>query len=120
MRQKTAIEEFDKIANEIDNEEYTGESEQENAIEFLRGAQTATVTFCQGRYFNKIKQLAKEYPDKVQIKHETDKGLVAHVPVRWIKVSAPRKVSEEQREAARERFQKYHAERQNKEEQGGN
>lgn len=80
----------------------------ENVIEFLRDSKTATVTFCQGRYVSKIKKLAEEYPEDVQITYENPDGsIVAHVPTKWVKVSAPRKISEEQREMFAERLAQY-------------
>ena len=80
----------------------------ENVIEFLRDSKTATVTFCQGRYVSKIKKLAEEYPEDVQITYENPDGsIVAHVPTKWVKVSAPRKMSEEQREMFAERLAQY-------------
>ena len=80
----------------------------ENVIEFLRDSKTATVTFCQGRYVSKIKKLAEEYPEDVQITYENPDGsIVAHVPTKWVKVSAPRKMTEEQREMFAERLAQY-------------
>lgn len=80
----------------------------ENVIEFLRDSKTATVTFCQGRYVSKIKKLAEEYPEDVQITYENPDGsIVAHVPTKWVKVSAPRKMSEEQKEMFAERLAQY-------------
>ena len=98
---------FEQAANEIENDIYTGEDEQENCIEFLKGAKTATVTFSQGRYITKIKSLAEKYPEDVQIVNETERHIVAHVPVRWVKINAPKAVSEEFKEAARERLNQY-------------
>ena len=80
----------------------------ENVIEFLRDSKTATVTFCQGRYVSKVKKLAEEYPEDVQITYENPDGsIVAHVPTKWIKISAPRKMTEEQREKCAERLAQY-------------
>ena len=80
----------------------------ENAIEFLRNTKTATVSFSQGKYISKIKKYAEAFPDDVKIVAEnTDGSIVAYVPVKWIKISPPRQISEEQKEAARERLSKY-------------
>lgn len=81
----------------------------ENIIEFLRGEETATVTFSQGRYISRIRELKERFPDQVEItdEPETNGGyLVAHVPTKWIRVSPPpqREYTEEQLEAMRERF----------------
>ena len=39
----------------------------ENVIEFLRGSETALVTFSQGRYISQVKALAERFPEDVQI-----------------------------------------------------
>ena len=39
----------------------------ENVLEFLRGSQTALVTFSQGRYISQVKTLAERFPEDVQI-----------------------------------------------------
>lgn len=50
---------------------------------------------------------AQERPDEVNLIIENDdRSALFHVPVNYIKVSPPRKVSEEQRAAAGERFKK--------------
>lgn len=78
---------------------------QDNVIEFLKGDKTATVTFCQARFITKIRKLAEKYPDECQITHENKDGsIVAHIPVKWIKISrVERHLSDEQIEIARER-----------------
>lgn len=37
-----------------------------------------------------------------------DGSIVAHIPTKWIKISAPRKMSEEQRERAVRRLAEYY------------
>lgn len=77
----------------------------ENNIEFLKGATTATVCFSQGRYVTRIRKLAESHPDECKILYtNSDGSIVAHIPTKWVKVSPPRKVSDEQREAASARF----------------
>lgn len=81
------------------------ELSKENNIEFLTGADTATITFTQRKYISKIKRLAKKYPDEIKYYVENKDGSVcAEVPLTWIKVSHPKIVSDEQREAARQRL----------------
>lgn len=77
----------------------------ENVIEFRLNEDTATVTFCQARFITKIRKLAEKYPDECQITHENKDGsIVAHIPVKWIKISrVERHLSDEQIEIARER-----------------
>ena len=66
----------------------------ENVIEFIRDAETATVTFCQGRYKTQIKKLAEKHPEECQIIAENGDGsLCAHVPTSWIAVRPPKKLN---------------------------
>ena len=84
---------------------------RENVIEFYADEKTATVTFTQGRYVSRIKKFAEEKPEECQIVAENKDGsIVAHIPVRWVKITPTREVSDEQREAAKERFMKLHSE----------
>ena len=81
----------------------------ENVIEFLRDQKTATVTFCQKKFINKIKDLADKFPDECRILKENEDGsIVAHIPVKWIKVNnpqrKPRDLSDEEREVLRNRM----------------
>lgn len=78
----------------------------EFAINWLKGADYAEVTVPASTALkNKLLRLSRERPNEVtNIIENKDGSMVCHVPVRWIKVGPPRKVSEEQREAARQRF----------------
>lgn len=78
----------------------------EFAIEWVKGADHAAVTVPSGTALkSKLLQLAEEYPNEVRIMAENKDGsLYAHTPVKYIKISPPKKMSEEQREAASERF----------------
>lgn len=79
----------------------------ENCIEFLNNQHSITVSFCMLKWINKVKKLKEEYPDDVKIIAENKDGSIcAKLPVKFLKISAPRKVSEEQRQAASERFRK--------------
>lgn len=94
---------FEKACEEV-NKDFT--SEKENVIEWIKNADIATVTFTQGRYITKVKELATKYPDKVQIVKFNDDGtLVAHIPVSAIKINIiERNLSEEQRQMAAARL----------------
>ena len=68
----------------------------ENVLEFLRGSQTALVTFSQGRYISQVKTLAERFPEDVQILKlpEDNHGyLLACLPVRYIKLRPPVQMS---------------------------
>lgn len=86
---------------------------RENAIEFYKGDKVATGSFTQERYANRMRELAKKYPDECQIVAENKDGSICcHFPTRWIKISANKcNMSDEQKNAARERLLKMHAER---------
>ena len=82
---------------------------QENMIEFITGQRTATVTFTNRKHINRIKKLYEEHKDDFKYFVENQDGSVcAKIPLKWIRISPPRMVSDEQREAARIRLQKYH------------
>lgn len=79
---------------------------KENNIEWLTGQDRVTVSFSQGKFINKIKRLAESHTE-VEIVAENDDGTItAHLPLKYIKVSAPRVMSEEQRQQAKERLLK--------------
>ena len=86
---------------------------KENAIEFYKDEKVATGSFSQGRYVTRMRQLAEKYPDECQIVAENEDGSIyCHFPVKWIKISAHKiEMTEEQKEAARDRLLKIHAER---------
>lgn len=107
--------EFEKAMNDIESETYTGEVLQECCIEWLKNSKTATVTFpSNNKYNSKIRKLAKEYPDMVDIVVDNKDGsIVAHIPVKFIKINyAKRVLTSEQKEEMRERLRKV---RENKE-----
>ena len=99
---------FEIIADEVDKSKQTYEVSQECVIEWIKNSKIATVTFPGGsKYNSKIRKLAQEHSDEVIIKHENkDKSIVAIIPVKYIKISSPRKVSDEQKLAASERLKK--------------
>ena len=82
-------------------------SNNENCVEFLNNQKTMTVSFCSQKWITKIKKLHKSNPDDVEIVAENEDGSIcAKLPIKYLKISAPRKVSDEQRQAASERFKK--------------
>ena len=77
---------------------------KDNAIEWLTGDDRVTVTFDQLKYINKIKKLAEKHPE-VEIRAENKDGsITAHLPLNFIKISAPKQVSEEFKAKASERL----------------
>ena len=80
----------------------------EFAINWIKGGKYAEITVPSGTALkSKLLKYAKERPDEVNhVVENKDGSMVCHVPVSYIKVSPPRQVTEEQRNAAKERFQK--------------
>lgn len=75
----------------------------EYAIEWVIGDKTATCTVPENTAMNnKLTRLAEEYPQEVEIVNSE----LFHVPARWLRISPPRKMSEEQRQQASERLKK--------------
>ena len=80
----------------------------EFCIEWIKGADYSGVTVPSGAALkNKLMRYADERPDEVKLIAENDDGSAFfRIPVNYVKVSPPRKVSDEQKEAAGERFKK--------------
>ena len=86
----------DLVCGTAEEEERMPE-EYENAIEWLDGQKTATVTLHSQKLRNRVLKLAKEHPDKVTIiARPEDKGqngiLYARIPISWIQIRPPRKL----------------------------
>lgn len=77
---------------------------KENNIEWLNGQQRVTVTLSQAKFINKVKRLAEQREDVEIVAENKDGSICAHLPLKFIKISAPRQMTEEQREQARERL----------------
>lgn len=79
----------------------------EFAIEWIKGRDYAGVTVPSGTAWkSKLMRYAKERPEDVKLMAENaDGSAFFHVPVNYIKCSPPRQLSEEQKEAARQRLQ---------------
>ena len=80
----------------------------EFVIEWTKGADYAGITVPSGTALkSKLMRYAQERPDEVKvIAINKDGSAFFHIPINYVKVSPPRKVSEEQREAAGERLRK--------------
>lgn len=74
-------------------------SNVENAIEFVKDNDRATVSFSQGRYITRIRKLAAERPEECEIVAENKDGSIcAHIPVVLIRINPSIELSEEQRQ----------------------
>lgn len=90
----------------------------EFCIEWIKGNDYAGITVPSGTALkSKLMRLAQERPDEVKIVAvNTDGSAFFHIPINYIKVSPPRKVSEKQRKAAGERFRRMWEEKREMEE----
>lgn len=82
--------------------------DRDNNINFFSGSDMASADFTQKKYISKMKKLAEKHPDECEIYENKDGSIFVRFPLKWIKISYPRHVTEEQRKAASERFVKYH------------
>lgn len=102
--------EFERVSDEVNGElSYT--NTMDHAIEWTRNGKDAmaTVTLPAGRFRNKIEKLAEEHPEDVTIRYRNNDGsIVATIPVRYIKISAPKQMTDEQREVLAERMRALH------------
>ena len=80
----------------------------ECGFDWLIGNDTATFIFPAGtRMANRLIRLAQDHPDECQITDRNKDGsITGHVPVRWIKVSPIRKMSEEEKKELTERLKR--------------
>lgn len=80
----------------------------EFAIEWTKDRDYAGVTVPSGTALkSKLMRYTENRPEEVKLMAENKDGSAFfHIPISYIKLSPPRKVSEEQREAAGERFRK--------------
>ena len=70
----------------------------ENVIEWISGQEKATVTLFRGRLRTKVLKLYdKEEVEILRYPEENNGYLLARIPVKWIKISPPKKMSEERR-----------------------
>lgn len=83
---------------------------KENNIEWLNGQNRVTVSFSQGKFINKVKKLAESHPEVEIVAENTDGSITAHLPLKYIKISAPRQMSEEQKAVAKERLRQFRGE----------
>lgn len=83
------------------------EKNNENAVEFINGDKTCTVSFTNVRLCNRIKKLYKDHSDKFErFEINGDGSVYARIPLRWLKISAPRETNytEEQKKEIHDRL----------------
>lgn len=76
--------------------------ERETTVNYTDADTVATVMSYNAAMAARLKRLLAEHPDEVTLVWESEGGVEVRVPKKWVRVSPPRKLSEEQLEAARE------------------
>lgn len=85
---------------------------RETVTNYIKGDKTFSLFSSESKWINKIHKYAKEHPNEVEIEYENDDGsLAATFPIKWFKVSPPKRVSEAQKEKASARFKQMWAEK---------
>jgi len=81
----------------------------ENSIEWVTGDDTIVVTISQRKYVNKIIKLSSSNPniDIIEYPDNNNGYLYAKLPIKCLKISNPRTLSDEQKEKIAERFRDY-------------
>lgn len=78
---------------------------RENAIEWYCGNDTVTVTVHQKKFKTRLLEYARRYPKDVKIiANNPDGSVLAHIPLRYIRIKRPRELTPEQKEAAIKRL----------------
>lgn len=78
--------------------------EQETIINYNAAEQTATVYTRDKNVMRRLDALVVEYPEHYQLIGETDIDKIYEMPKSFVSYRKPRRLSSEQREAARERM----------------
>lgn len=81
--------------------------EKETVINFNDAEKIVYLSTSQDYMKRRIKKLAEEHPNEVKITSEDQYTIIAELPKKYVKVSPPRFISEEQRIASAERLKKY-------------
>lgn len=86
------------------------EKNKENAIEWLTGQDTITLSLTQQRYITKVRKLKKKFPELVKIKTNPDGSIFAKLPLSALKLSIILRegvdLNEEEKDALVKRLQK--------------
>ena len=87
----------------------------ETTTNWAKPSTTFSIYSSDPKWIKKLHTFVKEYPGKVKISFENNDGsLCCELPIRWFKVSPPRKMSKKQKEAASERMSKMWEEKKKK------
>ena len=81
--------------------------ERETIINYNEADKTASIYTHNAALRRRLDQLLKTRPDEIAVERTGDDYTEYVVPKKWIKVSPPKKVSEETKERARQRINEY-------------
>lgn len=96
---------FEEVSSKVNKKDFN--NLDEFCVYWCRGDRCATVNFPSGsKLYNKVKKLAAEYSE-IQIHSDHGGVLVAEIPVKYIRITAPRVLSDEQREKAARNLKEY-------------
>lgn len=70
----------------------------ENNIEWITGDGRAGMTLSQTKWINRLRKLHDSDPEAVGFVENSDGSVFASVPLSWVKVTPPRKMSPERKE----------------------
>ena len=80
--------------------------EKETIINFNEADATADIEVFSARLMREIRKAAELYPDDVTIKESSEGAYLVTLPKKWIKIRAPRILTDEQRAEIAQRFKK--------------
>ncbi len=89
---------------------------KENNIEWYTGQDTVTASFTQAKYVNKIRKFAEKDARVEILAENSDGSILVHLPLEYIRLNAKpkrRELTEEEREALRERIKRAQERRSN-------
>ena len=78
----------------------------DNVIEFFTEEKIATLSLHKKKYVNRIKKLAESRPEEDELAENSDGTICETIPLKWIKISPSRQLTEEQREEIHLRLSK--------------
>lgn len=77
---------------------------KENNIEWITGEKVISLTLTSQRHITKIKKLAEKKPEDVKIIVNKDGSVYAEIPLTYLKLRAPKDLTDEQRQKIADRF----------------
>ena len=77
---------------------------KENNIEWLTGEKVISLTLTSQRHITKIKKLAEKKPEDVKLTVNKDGSVYAEIPLSYLKLRAPKELTDEQRQKIGDRF----------------